>query len=57
LGPKAFEQCAGFLRIRGGDDRHDSSGVHPEAYPFVRRILDRCGVTLNELIGNERSLR
>ncbi len=57
LGPKAFEQCAGFLRIRGGDDPLDASGVHPEAYPVVRRILDRAGVTLAELIGNERSLR
>ncbi|HEX2398895.1 MAG TPA: Tex family protein, partial [Mycobacterium sp.] len=57
LGPKAFEQCAGFLRIRGGDDPIDASGVHPEAYPVVRRILDRAGVTLAELIGNERSLR
>ena len=57
LGPKAFEQCAGFLRIRGGDDPLDASGVHPEAYPVVRRILDRSGITLAELIGNERSLR
>src|SRR3984957_2878648 len=39
LGPKAFEQCAGFLRIRGGDDPLDASGVHPEAYPVIRRIL------------------
>ena len=39
LGPKAFEQCAGFLRIRGGDNPLDASGVHPEAYPVVRRIL------------------
>jgi protein Tex len=57
LGPKAFEQCAGFLRIRGGDDPIDASGVHPEAYPVVRCILDRSGITLAELIGNERSLR
>jgi uncharacterized protein len=57
LGPKAFEQCAGFLRITGGDDPLDSSGVHPEAYPVVRRILDRSGVTLAELIGDERSLK
>jgi uncharacterized protein len=57
LGPKAFEQCAGFLRIRGGDDPIDASGVHPEAYPVVRRILDRSGIALAELIGNERSLR
>lgn len=57
LGPKAFEQCAGFLRINGGTDPLDASGVHPEAYPVVRRILDRSGVTLAELIGDERSLR
>jgi protein Tex len=57
LGPKAFEQCAGFLRIRGGDNPIDASGVHPEAYPVVRRILDRSGVALAELIGNERSLK
>ena len=57
LGPKAFEQCAGFLRIRDGDDPLDGSGVHPESYPVVRRILDRSGVTLAELIGDERALR
>ena len=57
LGPKAFEQCAGFLRITGGDDPLDASGVHPEAYPVVRRILDRWGVTLTEIIGNEPQLR
>lgn len=57
LGPKAFEQCAGFLRITGGDDPLDASGVHPEAYPVVRRILDRSGVTLAELIGDARQLR
>ncbi|MDT5398389.1 MAG: protein Tex [Mycobacterium sp.] len=57
LGPKAFEQCAGFLRITDGDDPLDSSGVHPEAYPVVRRILDQSGLKLAELIGNERSLR
>ena len=39
LGPKAFEQCAGFLRIANGDDPLDTSGVHPESYPIVRRIL------------------
>jgi uncharacterized protein len=57
LGPKAFEQCAGFLRIRDGDDPLDSSGVHPEAYPVVRRILDRAQVALAEIIGDERLLR
>ena len=43
LGPKAFEQCAGFLRIPGGDDPLDASSVHPEAYPVVRRIGRRRG--------------
>ena len=57
LGPKAFEQCAGFLRITDGDDPLDASGVHPEAYPVVRRILDRTGLELAELIGDERSLK
>ncbi|MHA7651070.1 Tex family protein [Mycobacterium sp. ML4] len=57
LGPKAFEQCAGFLRIRDGDNPLDASGVHPEAYPVVRRILHRAGVTLAEIIGDERALR
>ncbi|MCG7596728.1 Tex family protein [Mycobacterium sp. PSTR-4-N] len=57
LGPKAFEQCAGFLRIRDGEDPLDSSGVHPESYPVVHRILDRAGVTLAEIIGNQRALR
>ena len=56
LGPKAFEQCAGFLRINGGDDPLDASAVHPEAYPVVRRIAaaTRCGV--RELIGNSAVL-
>ncbi|MCP2159517.1 Tex family protein [Williamsia serinedens] len=57
LGPKAFEQCAGFLRIRDGADPLDASGVHPEAYPVVRKILDRTGVSLAELIGDTRTLR
>ncbi|AKS34672.1 Tex family protein [Mycolicibacterium goodii] len=57
LGPKAFEQCAGFLRIRDGEDPLDASGVHPESYPVVRRILDRASVTLAELIGDTRTLR
>ena len=52
LGPKAFEQCAGFLRIGGGDDPLDSSAVHPEAYPVVRRIMERTGKGVAELIGN-----
>ena len=56
LGPKAFEQCAGFLRIPGGDDPLDASAVHPEAYPVVRRILDRVGSDLPSLIGDKERL-
>jgi protein Tex len=59
LGPKAFEQCAGFLRIRGGDDPLDSSSVHPESYPVVRRIMAATvqdgGIA--DLIGNNAVLR
>ena len=57
LGPKAFEQCAGFLRIPGGDDPLDASSVHPEAYPVVRRILTATGTDLRALIGNGTVLR
>ncbi|MEU8044029.1 Tex family protein [Micromonospora echinofusca] len=57
LGPKAFEQCAGFLRIPGGDDPLDSSSVHPEAYPVVRRILSTTGQDLRSLIGRSTILR
>ena len=57
LGPKAFEQCAGFLRIRGGDDPLDASAVHPEAYPVVRRILASTRRQLRALIGNTTVLR
>ena len=52
LGPKAFQQCAGFLRINGGKDPLDASAVHPEAYPVVNRIVAATGVTIGELIGN-----
>ncbi|MFC8449782.1 Tex family protein [Kitasatospora sp. NPDC057223] len=57
LGPKAFEQCAGFLRIPDGDDPLDASSVHPEAYPVVRRILAATGGDLPALIGNSAALR
>ncbi|MGW4646829.1 Tex family protein [Kitasatospora sp. NPDC004289] len=57
LGPKAFEQCAGFLRIADGDDPLDASAVHPEAYPVVRRILAATGGDLRALIGNGAALR
>ncbi|MBK8097181.1 MAG: RNA-binding transcriptional accessory protein [Planctomycetes bacterium] len=57
LGPKAFEQCAGFLRIQGGDNPLDASGVHPEAYPVVERILARAGRGIREVIGDRAFLR
>jgi protein Tex len=57
LGPKAFEQCAGFLRIRDGDDPLDSSSVHPESYPVVRRILAASQTDLPTIIGNGTVLR
>ncbi|HEY1573607.1 MAG TPA: Tex family protein [Pseudonocardiaceae bacterium] len=57
LGPKAFEQCAGFLRIQGGDDPLDASSVHPEAYPVVRRILTATTTDIGTLIGDSATLR
>jgi len=57
LGPKAFEQCAGFLRISNGDDPLDASGVHPESYPVVRRILAATKSDIKALIGNAEILR
>jgi uncharacterized protein len=57
LGPKAFEQCAGFLRIRDGDDPLDASSVHPESYPVVRAMVGRTGTEVPALIGNAALLR
>ncbi|HTT82658.1 MAG TPA: Tex family protein [Rhizomicrobium sp.] len=57
LGPKAFEQCAGFLRISGGDDPLDASAVHPESYPVVRRIIQATKSDIRGLIGNAPVLR
>jgi uncharacterized protein len=54
LGPKAFEQCAGLPAHPGGDDPLDASGVHPEAYPVVRRILAATKSDIKALIGNSR---
>ncbi|MGV3345253.1 Tex family protein [Enterobacteriaceae bacterium LUAb1] len=56
LGPKAFEQCAGFLRITQGDNPLDASTVHPEAYPIVERILTKTGQALQEIMGNGSAL-
>ncbi|SHI20729.1 Tex family protein [Ferrimonas marina] len=57
LGPKAYEQCAGFLRIREGDNPLDGSGVHPEAYPVVEKISAHTGVAIEDLIGNSGVLK
>ncbi|WP_375261829.1 Tex family protein [Palleronia sp.] len=57
LGPKAFEQCAGFLRIADGDEPLDASAVHPEAYGLARRIVKACGTDLRTLMGDEARLR
>jgi len=56
LGPKAFEQAAGFLRINNGSDPLDNSSVHPEAYPIVKRICEHNQVDVNNLIGNSEFL-
>ena len=57
LGPKAFEQCAGFLRIMNGKNPLDASAVHPEAYPVVERILEKNHKTLKEILGDSNYLK
>jgi uncharacterized protein len=57
LGDKAYEQCAGFLRIPNGNDKLDASAVHPEAYSIVQSMADDLKLPVNELIGNETVLK
>ncbi|TWH06086.1 MULTISPECIES: Tex family protein [Pseudoxanthomonas] len=57
LGEKTFEQCAGFLRINGGEQPLDASAVHPEAYPVVERILAGTGREVKQIIGDTAFLR
>jgi len=57
LGPKAFEQCAGFLRIRGGSNPLDVTGVHPETYPVVQDIIAKTGKPIAELMGRADMLK
>jgi len=57
LGPKAYEQCAGFLRIQGGTEPLDGSAVHPEAYGLARRIIAACGRDLRSLAADPARLR
>jgi uncharacterized protein len=57
LGPKAYEQAAGFLRIQGGKQPLDASAVHPESYPVVKKIAEDLGRKLADLIGDEQALK
>ena len=57
LGPKTFEQAAGFLRVRDGDNPLDLSGVHPETYPVVQRVLDALQRPIGEVIGKADLIR
>jgi len=57
LGAKTFEQSAGFLRIRGGDNPLDMTGVHPETYPVVEKILEKTGKPVAELMGRAEMLK
>lgn len=56
LGPKAFEQAAGFLRIRSGKNPLDTSGVHPETYPVVEKIIQQLNTDISTLLGNKEQL-
>jgi uncharacterized protein len=57
LGPKTFELCAGFMRIRGGEEPLDASSVHPEAYGLAKRIVAACGRDVRSLMGDARTLK
>ncbi|AOZ68287.1 RNA-binding transcriptional accessory protein [Rhodobacter xanthinilyticus] len=57
LGPRAFEQCAGFLRIRDGKEPLDASAVHPEAYDVARKIVSACGRDIRALMGDSSALK
>ena len=57
FGPKTFEQAAGFLRIRGGDNPLDNTGVHPESYPVVKRMASDLGVSVAETVGASDRLK
>ncbi|MCA0928229.1 Tex family protein [Ruegeria profundi] len=57
LGPRAFQQCAGFLRIRDGQEPLDASSVHPEAYDVARRVVSACGRHIRQIMGHEGALK
>lgn len=56
LGPKAYEQCAGFMRVRGGSNILDNTAVHPERYPIVEKIASDNGLSLSDLVGDKSVL-
>lgn len=56
LGPKAYEQCAGFMRVRGGSNILDNTAVHPERYPIVEKIASDNGLSLSDLVGDKSAL-
>ena len=57
LGPKAFEQCAGFLRIQEGKEALDASAVHPESYDVARKIVSACGRDIRQIMGDGQALK
>ncbi|WP_170384366.1 Tex family protein [Ruegeria atlantica] len=57
LGPRAYEQCAGFLRIRDGAEPLDASSVHPEAYDVARRVVSACGRDIRQIMGHDGALK
>ncbi|TIX52628.1 MAG: RNA-binding transcriptional accessory protein, partial [Mesorhizobium sp.] len=57
LGPRAFEQCAGFLRIPNGSEPLDASAVHPEAYGVAKKIVAACGRDVRSLMGDSAALK
>ncbi len=57
LGPRAFEQCAGFLRVRDGSEPLDASSVHPEAYDVARQVVAACGRDIRQIMGHEGALK
>ncbi|RBW62519.1 Tex family protein [Ruegeria sp. A3M17] len=57
LGPRAYEQCAGFLRIRDGVEPLDASSVHPEAYKIAKRVVSACGRDIRQIMGHDGALK
>jgi uncharacterized protein len=56
IGPAIYEQCAGFMRVKGGEYPLDATGIHPEAYPIVEKMAETLGISVAELLGNREQL-